>query len=309
MPNERRRLIPRHIGQRRELDEAQQWDTSAVDVRQAERRPGNPPHTEWLQDSGERLTTVDRRVVEVWELRHIEDQAILSAWAAHFRNHYCSDADLPDFVAGTGMTAAQYLVSIKFPDATIAPGPSVRAGDFAEILVADFIEFVLGYWCPRELRYQDRWNRNDSTKGCDVVGFKFASEARHDPNDELFIFEAKAAMSPTNRNRLQDAVDDSAKDAVREAMTLNAIKQRFLERRDRSRALRVQRFQDMADRPFRRISGAAAVLDNGVFEAGFIAATDTEGHPNVGNLKLIVIRGAALMDLVHGLYERAGDEA
>jgi hypothetical protein len=270
---------------------------------------GRPPHIEWFQDTGQRRATVDRRVIELWELRHVDDPVILSAWAAHFRNHYCSDADLPDFVAGTGKTAAEYLVSIKFPDAKAAPGPSVRAGDFAEILVADFIEFILGYWCPRELRYQDRWNRNESTKGCDVIGFKFASEAAHNPDDELFIFEAKAAMTPTNKNRLQDAVDDSAKDILREAMTLNAIKQRFLERDDRSSALRVQRFQDMADRPFRRINGAAAVLDDRVFDGNVVAATNAEGHPNAENLKLVVITGAALMDLVHALYERAGNEA
>jgi len=207
------------------------------------------------------------------------------------------------------MSNAEYLVSIKFPDSKVAPGPSVRAGDFAEILVADFIEFVLGFWCPRELRYQDRWNRNDSTKGCDVVGFKFASKKGFNPNDELFIFEAKAAMSATNKNRLQDAIDDSAKDALREAMTLNAIKQRFFERHDRANGLRVQRFQNMADRPFRRINGAAAVLDDVVFGAGVIAETDATGHSNVGNLKLIVIRGPALMGLVHALYERAANEA
>jgi hypothetical protein len=105
---------------------------------------GRPPHIEWLQNTGERLATVDRRVIELWELCHVDDPVILSAWAAHFRNHYCSDADLPDLVAGTGKAAAEYPVSIKFPDARAAPGPSVRAGDFAEILVADFIEFILG---------------------------------------------------------------------------------------------------------------------------------------------------------------------
>ena len=148
-----------------------------------------------------------------------------------FRNHYCNDADLPDFVAGTGKTAAEYSVSIKFPDATVAPGPSVRAGDFAEILGRRFIEFVLGYWCPRELRYQDRWNRNDSTKGAMLSASSLPRMRRHNPNDELFIFEAKAAMSATNKNRLQDAVDNSRKDKVSEAMTLNAIKQRFLDSR------------------------------------------------------------------------------
>ncbi|HEV2548725.1 MAG TPA: hypothetical protein VGU20_15395 [Stellaceae bacterium] len=207
------------------------------------------------------------------------------------------------------MSPAEYLATVKFPDAKAPPGPSVRAGDFAEILVADFVEFVLGYWCPRELRYQDRWNRNDSTKGIDVIGFKFASESIYDPDDELFAFESKAAMSATNDNRLQNAVDDSAKDLMREAMSLNAIKQRFLERHDRASALRVQRFQDMADRPFRRLSGAAAVLDSGVFDADVISATNAGNHPNAGNLKLIVIRGVALMSLVHALYERAANEA
>ena len=76
-------------------------------------------------------------------------------------------------VEGTGLTKAEYLRQTLLPDRTQVPGPSLRSGDFGEILVADYIEYSLGYWCPRELRYQDRWNRNDSTKGCDVIGFKF----------------------------------------------------------------------------------------------------------------------------------------
>ena len=81
----------------------------------------------------------------------------------------------------------------------MTPGPSSRSGDFGEILIADYIEFVLGYWCPRELRYQDRWNRNDSTKGCDVIGFKFVADGVEDPGDELFIFELKSGMTKTGR--------------------------------------------------------------------------------------------------------------
>jgi site-specific DNA recombinase len=37
-----------------------------------------PPHIERLRDTGERLATVDGPVVEVWELRHVDDRAILS---------------------------------------------------------------------------------------------------------------------------------------------------------------------------------------------------------------------------------------
>ena len=125
---------------------------------------------------------------------------------------------------------------VLFPDASKTPGPSLRSGDFGEILVADYIEYLLGYWCPRTLRYQDRWNRNDSTKGCDIIGFGFTSGEPHHCEDELFIFESKSGMTKTNTNRLQDAITDSIKDHLREAMTLNAMKQRMLVRGEQERA-------------------------------------------------------------------------
>src|ERR1700722_11324746 len=95
--------------------------------------------------------------------------------------------------------------------------PVCRAPVFArailvKILIADYIEYILGYWSPRALRYQDRWNRNDSTKGCDIIGFKFASGEPHHREDEVFIFESKWGMTKTNTNRLQDAITDSIKD-------------------------------------------------------------------------------------------------
>src|SRR3546814_15477764 len=75
-----------------------------------------------------------------------------------------------------------------FPYTTLfrsaAPGPSTRAGDFGEILVADFIEYVLGYWCPRQGRFEDRENRNVPSNGTDVIGFSFAGDEQS-PADEL----------------------------------------------------------------------------------------------------------------------------
>jgi hypothetical protein len=116
-------------------------------------------------------------------------------------------------------------------------------------------------------------------------------------------------MTKTKINRLQDAINDSIKDNLREAMTLNAMKQRMLVRGQRSQADKVKRFQNEAARPFRRINGAAAILDNEVFGATDLKMADASAHPNVDNLQLIVIRGPSLMKLVHALYERAADEA
>ncbi|MER9281111.1 hypothetical protein [Mesorhizobium sp. M0522] len=95
---------------------------------------------------------------------------------------------------------------------------------------------------------------------------------------------------------------------TREAMSLNAIKQRLL-RNDRAAAKRVQRFQNHNDRPFRRVNAAGAVLDQKVFDSVDFTTTLAKHHPNIKNLRLLIIRGTSMMDLVRTLYDRAANEA
>ena len=268
-----------------------------------------PPHIAWLKDTGERRQSACAREIEIWELNPEEDEAILSEWAAHFRQHYCADAELAAMAAGTGKSHANFLRTMLFPDEKTAPGPSLRSGDFGEILFADFIQFIHGYWCPRELRYQDRWNRQGSTQGSDIVGIRYVHPQGDNANDELFVLESKSGLSATDKNRLQDAVTDSMKDHLREAMTLNAMKQRLLVRGQAAEVGWVQRFQNESDRPFKRVNGAAAVLDVDVYATTNLEETDTTGHQNADNLRLLVIRGPSLMKLVHALYDRAANEA
>jgi hypothetical protein len=186
--------------------------------------PSAPPHLQWLVNTGKPLKTADGRIVQVMELQHKNDGSILSAWAKHFRNQYCRDDQIDALRRGTPYSRAEYLTQIKFPDATEAPGPSIRAGDFAEVLVADYLEFTLHFWLPRT-RYDHKAVRNESTKGTDIIGFKFVTDGKVDPQDALALFETKAQLTgnrPTKR--LQVAVDDSAKDEMRRAESLNAIK-------------------------------------------------------------------------------------
>src|SRR6185437_4961816 len=128
-------------------------------------------HINWLVDTGEVIVTSDGEKVKVFELQHKNDQIILSAWANHFRNHYCLDEEIDILRNGTPFSRSEYLKSIKFPDQSAKPGPSIRSGDFGEILVADYLEFSLGYWVPRT-RYANKTIRNESVKGCDILGFK-----------------------------------------------------------------------------------------------------------------------------------------
>ncbi|NNB94283.1 DUF1837 domain-containing protein [Corallococcus exiguus] len=271
-----------------------------------------PLQVKWLFDTGEKLRGANGCEISIWELRHESDDRVLSDWARHFRGHYCADNKIDILRDGTGHSRSEYLNALKFPDTAVAPGPSIRAGDFAEILIADYVEYLLGFWVPRT-RYADKTVRNESTKGSDVIGFKVVSAGRESADDMLLVFEIKAKLSGDSPSgRLQDAVDDSAKDLRRRAESLNAIKQRLVAEggsHSLGQAKRVARFQDVVARPYKEQFGAAAVISSDVFDRNIIKLTGVGGHPAKGGVQLLVVHGVNLMSLVHELYKRAADEA
>lgn len=268
-------------------------------------------HIDWLVDTGTELTCKDGKKIKVLEFRHRPDAAVLTAWAAHFRGHYCSDDEIDLLREGTGHSRSSYLTALKFPDIKNPPGPSIRAGDFAEILVADYLEFTEKYWVPRT-RYADKDVRNESSKGSDVVGIWL--ERGHDTpakNDRLAVFEAKAQFSGKKAEpRLQEAVDGSSKDKeTRVGETLNAIKQRYVRAKQFAEARKVQRFQDPVSRPYVEVFGAVAMFVDEAYDVKEIEKTDISKHAAKDCVVLIVVKGAAMMALVHALYKRAADEA
>lgn len=268
-----------------------------------------PAHLGWLVKTDRLLRSKDGAKIEIWELRHRPDERVLSDWARHFRNHYCDDRRIDQLRAGTGHSRADYLKKLKFPDSAKAPGPSIRSGDFAEILVADYLEHVLKYWVPRT-RYDDKTVRNESKKGSDILGFRFQASGKPSPADTLIIFESKAGLSGQAADGiLQAAISDSAKDDLRKAESLNAIKQRLIERNEPEEAEKIARFQSPEDSPYNCIFGAAALFSSELLDEPVLTATDTSEHPYRGKLSLVVISGPNLMDLVHALYERAANEA
>jgi hypothetical protein len=268
-----------------------------------------PAHVDWLVDTKRPIKTSSGELVTVLELQHVGNAQVLSAWARHFRNHYCSDSEVDALRDGTPYSRAEYLTELKFPHAKTGLGPATRAGDFAEILVADYLEFVRDYRVPRT-RYNRKTITDESTKGTDVVGFRFHSSGAEDSRDELTLFEAKAQLSGGKaKPKLQEAVDDSPKDELRWAESLNALKQRLIDAGNAADASAVRRFQNPADRPYRQSYGAVAVLSSAVFDEGDVKMVSTTAHPHRGSLSLVVIRGPELMALVHALYKRAADEA
>lgn len=271
--------------------------------------PWTSKHIAWLRDTGTRLKTAEGREVEIWEFLYQDNDDVLSAWAKHFRNHYCLDTEIDYFRKGYKCSRSEYLNTIKFPDPKTAPGSSIRAGDFGEVLVADFLEYLRGYWVPRT-RYGEKTIRNESTKGSDIVGFHIERDGEASLEDSLALYEAKTQFSGKKpKARLQDAVNDSAKDIVRKAESLNAIKQRLHSRNQLDDAKKVERFQNEVDHPYKEVYGAVALFDNTLFDSELMSSTVSSTHPRSNDLVLIVIKGEQMMPLVHELYRRAADEA
>lgn len=247
----------------------------------------------------EDILTDDGEIIEAYELSDNIDSVAFDEWANHFRNQYCPDEIIDGLVKGSGLTKEEYLIKNKFPDEKEAFGPGTRSGDFAELLIADFLEFTLGYFVPRQ-RYKNKFNRNSSTQGTDVIALKMLSE-KSSPTDEFVTFEVKAQSSNgTPKNRLQDAIDDSYKDAIRKGESLSALKQIYLEKGDSQNATFIERFQNKPDRPYVEKYGAAAVHTTDTFSESLIKEVKIKDK-----IWMIVIKKNNLMNLIHELYRRA----
>ena len=57
------------------------------------------------------------------------------------------------------------------------------------------------------------------------------------------------------------------------------------------------------------MSGATSIILNQAYDEERVIEIDASAHPNNHNLRLILIKGESLMELVHQLYERAANEA
>lgn len=267
--------------------------------------PWTNEHLKWLIDTGQVIRTNCGKKAKVYRFDHnINDQYTMTKWAKHYRNHYCSDEHI-DFLKAPGQSRADYLLTMKFPSKTKAPGPSIRAGDFAEILVADYLTYLQNYIVPRT-RYDRKGVPNESTKGSDVLAFK--KDASDSNNDELLVYEVKAKLSPKPKPMFQEAIDHSGKDYLRIAESLNGIKQRMFDRSEVNDIDLISRFQDSVNQPYKIRYGAAVVCSDSAFDSTVLSNADSTQHPYKTELELIAFHGEELMTLANSLYMRAANE-
>lgn len=269
-------------------------------------------HISWLAASTAVLVTADGRPVSHWKFGATHDAAVWSAWARHFRAQYIQDDLIDALKKGTEFASrADYLRGAVFPDEKQAPGPSVRSGDFCEVLVADLLESNLGYYVPRT-RFHLKAVRNESVKGSDVIALKILSPGKVSPRDVLAIYEVKGKLTGSSNDgagRLQDAINDSCKDDLRRSESLNAAKRRLLEFGRTTEADMVERFQNATDTPYQYQPGAAAVVSTSCWNVTHLGSTSCVDHPHASTVDLVVIEADDFMGIVSELYRLAADEA
>lgn len=260
-------------------------------------------HMKYFQKQSDIITNSGQKIT-VYELNVEDDVDTLKEWAKHLREHYCLDDEIDFLRSGTELSRENYLSQIIFPDPKKGMGAAVMSGDFAEILVHDYIEFIEQYYTTRT-RYSRKVNRNSSTMGSDVLGYKCSNATKPNKNDELKVLEVKAQSSENKpENKLQTAVDHSVKDMARLAESLNAEVQRLVDRNKYDEAKIIQRFQWKTDRPYKLSFSAVAVHSKKSFSEDLLKEVDISNHPD-SNINLLVICSEKLMEFIKEMYVRA----
>ena len=245
--------------------------------------------------------------VDVYLLEDILDPKELKLWADQFRQNYCKDADIDVLRKGYELTRKDFLEKMKFPDASEGFGPGTRSGDFSELLISDYLEFVHDFIIPKD-RYNSKFNRNTSSQGTDVLGLKMLN-ADWTPDDEMIIFEVKCMASKRTKsdNRLQAAIKDSYKDYIKKGEMLNAINERALREGNTAKSNLIVRFQNEVDRPYKMRYGAAAVYDEDKYSEKTTQNTSVDKTELVSPDWLIVVKHKDLMTLINELYKEAAN--
>lgn len=181
------------------------------------------------------------------------------------------------------------------------------SGNFGEILVADYLQFVEKYTVPRT-RYKIRENKDNSTLGSDVLGYKIYS--LEPKEDEVIVMEVKSSASNSPRSKdkkkLQEAIDHSNKDFKRFSTSIVAS---YLKLRTTNpeQANIVERFLNIVDKPFNVIYGAVAVHSNSSYDRAVIKEVVAKNHRSFHDLKLFVMYSDNLMNFIKNIYEKASE--
>ena len=252
------------------------------------------------------IYTNEGKKIEVFHLDIQNDPAIFEEWAKQFRRNYCSDDELDEMISSMNISSKEYLENFKLPS-DIGIGLSTMSGDFGEILVSDYLQYIEEYVVPRT-RYDSRVNKDTSTQGSDVLGYK--NDSLNTANDEVVVIEVKSSSSNSRsfeaKNKLQEAIKHSDKDFERFSTSIVASYLK-LKNSNIEQANLLKRFLNITDTPFNVIYGAVAVHSNQSFDINILKNVVSKDHRDYQKLRLLVIHSDELMNFIKSLYSKASE--
>ena len=241
------------------------------------------------------ITSSNGDKVQIYRLNNeVLDEDSLNNWASGLRNNYVEENLLDSLVSGTGLTKKEFLEKNIFPDYQSKQGAATMSGEFGEILVYDYINFVLEYYITRT-RYLEKVNPNMPISGSDVIGYKVDNINKPSKSDQLIVAEVKTRSNKSgNKNiscieAVKEAIEHSTKDRIRIAESLNAEKRRLLNRSRIEEAKIVERFQNKTDNPFKVDFFAVVVLDNELYSEQVILDLVNSQHEIINFTKILII--------------------
>ena len=244
------------------------------------------------------ITSSNGDKVQIYRLNNeVLDEDSLNNWASGLRNNYVEENLLDSLVSGTGLTKKEFLEKNIFPDYQSKQGAATMSGEFGEILVYDYINFVLEYYITRT-RYLEKVNPNMPISGSDVIGYKVDNINKPSKSDQLIVAEVKTRS-------IKEAIEHSTKDRIRIAESLNAEKRRLLNRSRIEEAKIVERFQNKTDNPFKVDFFAVVVLDNELYSEQVILDLVNSQHEIINFTKILIIYSKELKCFLRDLYRRA----
>ena len=238
------------------------------------------------------------------------DDNSLNNWALGLRYNYIEKDLLELAISGTGLTKKEYLEKMIFPNPEVSQGAATMSGEFGELLVYDYINYVLEYYVPR-VRYFNKVNPDMPVPGSDVIGYKMENYNKGSKNDKLLVAEVKTRSTISGNKTtaitetITKAIQGASKDRVRVGESLNAEKSKLLTRGRFRESKIVERFQNKTDNPYNLDFFAVAVMDNELYSEQLILDVINNQNENIKFTNILIIHSKELKSFVRDLYKRA----
>ena len=238
------------------------------------------------------------------------DDNSLNNWALGLRYNYIEKDLLELAISGTGLTKKEYLEKMIFPNPEVSQGAATMSGEFGELLVYDYINYVLEYYVPR-VRYFNKVNPDMPVPGSDVIGYKMENYNKGSKNDKLLVAEVKTRSTISGNKTtaitetITKAIQGASKDRVRVGESLNAEKSKLLTIGRFREAKIVERFQNKTDNPYNLDFFAVAVMDNELYSEQLILDVINNQNENIKFTNILIIHSKELKSFLRDLYKRA----